>query len=210
MLSPAPPRGGVAAAGRGAAAGYRTRRALVGAEPSRSGTRGTHRTLSTAQDPAGPGTFRQGYGGRSGRPTPARRLRLRPFPRPGPPSAAGLRDRSGNCRPSVDPESPPACRGRARPAAERVCARTEQVRRGGGDGSLVPRPAFPPATPFRLTSRLLAPRRRALPVTLAFRAWLGRCGVLALGLPPWVVLVDLTVRVALCCWPFVLTSGRKG
>lgn len=188
----------MAAAGRGAGAGYRTRRTLAGLEPSRSGTRGT---LGTAQDPAGPGTFRQGYGGRSGRPTPPRRLRLGSFPWPGPPSAAGVRDPSGTCRPSVDPEPPRACRGRTWPAAERVCALAEQVRRGG-----VPRPKFPPAAPFRLASRLLASRRRAL--TRAFRAWLGRCRALALGLPRWVVVIDLGVVVALC-WPFVLTSGRR-
>lgn len=76
-------------------------------------------------------------------------------------------------------------------------------------GPGVPRPAFPPAAPFRLVSGLLAASRRALPLTLAFRAWLGRCRALALGLPRRVVLVDLPVVIALC-WPFVLTSGRKG
>lgn len=127
----APPRGGVASAWRGVAVGYRTRRALAGRQSSRHWTRGTRGTLRTAQDITGPGTFRPGNGGRSGRPTPARRLRLRRFPWPGPRLAAGLWGPRGNCRPPVDPEPRRARRGRAGTAAELVCARVEQVRRGG-------------------------------------------------------------------------------
>lgn len=170
-------------------------------ESARSWTRGTRGTLWTAQDIAGPGTFRPGYGGRSGRPTPARRLLLRRFPWPGPPLAAGLWGPRGNCRPSVDPEPRRTRGGRAGAAAERVCARVEQVRRGGERCGV---PASVRGLRFR--PRLPSASRRQRSGTWPGRYWGISPGASLVGCPCRSYRRGCSPGKASTGWPFVLPS----
>lgn len=177
---------------------------------ARSGTLGTVRP---AQDPTEPGTFRSGYGGRSGHPTPARRLRLRRFPWPGPPSAAVLRGPRGNRRPSVAREPRRACRGRSWPAAELVCARVEQVRRGGGwwvPASLARVSALgslPPRRPVAGPAPQSPSRDASVPGLAQAVSWLR--GFLG-GCPCPCGCCGCSPVVASIRWPFVLTSLGEG